>query len=75
MTLACASALVKKRIYRDLVDFDNHLDDLSQVETERERDFTFLLAVIKKARKVFTVVVFVSFNGIQSYVQKSTIGN
>jgi hypothetical protein len=32
VTLACAAALVKKRVYRDLVDFDNHLDDLSQVE-------------------------------------------
>lgn len=29
VTLACASALVHKKIYRDLVDFDTHLDDLS----------------------------------------------
>jgi len=29
-TLACASALVQKRIFRDIVDFDNHLDDISQ---------------------------------------------
>jgi len=29
ITLACASALVHKKIYRDLVDFDIHLDDLS----------------------------------------------
>jgi hypothetical protein len=31
VTLACAAALVKKKIYRDLVDFDNHLDDITQV--------------------------------------------
>jgi hypothetical protein len=31
VTLACASALLKKKIYRDLVDFDNHLDDITQV--------------------------------------------
>lgn len=30
VSLACASALLKKKIYRDLVDFDNHLDDLAQ---------------------------------------------
>lgn len=29
ITLACASALVHKKIYRDLVDFDNHLDDIA----------------------------------------------
>ena len=57
------------------MDFDNHLDDLSQVERERERDSTFLLAVIKKARKVFTVVVFVSFNGIQSYKNQLSVIN
>merc|ERR1740128_337481 len=29
ITLACASALIHKKIYRDLVDFDIHLDDIS----------------------------------------------
>jgi hypothetical protein len=28
--LAVASALIQNRVYKDLVDFDNHLDDLSQ---------------------------------------------
>jgi Uncharacterised protein family (UPF0172) len=37
VTLACAAALVKKRVYRDLVDFDNHLDDLSQVCRNQRR--------------------------------------
>ena len=32
ISLACASALVQKRIYREIVDFDNHLDDISQVK-------------------------------------------
>ena len=31
ITLACASALIHKKIYRDLVDFDIHLDDISLV--------------------------------------------
>ena len=31
ISLACASALVQTRIYREIVDFDNHLDDISQV--------------------------------------------
>merc|ERR1719309_18666 len=26
----CAALLIKKRLFRDLVDFDNHLDDLTQ---------------------------------------------
>jgi len=30
VTLACASALVQKKIYKELVDFDNHLDDVTQ---------------------------------------------
>jgi len=30
ITLHCASALVKKKIYSCLVDFDNHLDDVTQ---------------------------------------------
>merc|ERR1712013_852362 len=29
ITLACALALIHKKIYRDLVDFDIHLDDIS----------------------------------------------
>jgi len=30
ITLACASALVREGIFRELVDFDNHLDDITQ---------------------------------------------
>ena len=29
-TLAVASALIQNRAYKDLTDFDNHLDDVSQ---------------------------------------------
>ncbi len=41
MTLACAAALVKKKIYRDLVDFDNHLDDITQVPDKNVNRFYF----------------------------------
>lgn len=41
-TLDCASALVQKKIQKDLVDFDNHLDDLTldylNVEVNMEID-------------------------------------
>jgi len=30
ITLACASALVREGTFRELVDFDNHLDDITQ---------------------------------------------
>jgi hypothetical protein len=29
-TLAVTSALLQRRTYKDLADFDNHLDDLTQ---------------------------------------------
>merc|ERR1711868_291063 len=29
VSLQCAAALIHKKIYRDIVDFDNHLDDIS----------------------------------------------
>jgi len=29
VTLQCAAAVIHKKIYRDLVDFDMHLDDIS----------------------------------------------
>ena len=31
VTLQCATAVIHKKIYRDLVDFDMHLDDISLV--------------------------------------------
>ena len=31
VSLQCAAALIHKKIYRDIVDFDNHLDDISLV--------------------------------------------
>ena len=31
MTLQCATAVIHKKIYRDLVDFDMHLDDIALV--------------------------------------------
>ena len=34
MTLQCATAVIHKKIYRDLVDFDMHLDDISLVRKQ-----------------------------------------
>ena len=31
VTLQCATAVIHKKMYRDLVDFDMHLDDISLV--------------------------------------------
>ena len=31
VTLQCATAVIHKKIYRDLVDFDMHLDDIALV--------------------------------------------
>ena len=31
VTLQCATAVIHKKIYRDIVDFDTHLDDISMV--------------------------------------------
>ena len=32
VTLQCATAVIHKKIYRDIVDFDTHLDDISMVD-------------------------------------------
>ena len=35
VTLQCATAVIHKKIYRDIVDFDTHLDDISLVGRQR----------------------------------------
>ena len=34
VTLQCATAVIHKKIYRDIVDFDTHLDDISMVRQD-----------------------------------------
>ena len=35
VTLQCATAVIHKKIYRDIVDFDTHLDDISMVGLDK----------------------------------------
>ena len=49
-TLSCASDLIGQKAHRNLVDFDNHLDDISKVPTERSSELKYVGSSLPKKK-------------------------